>query len=161
AGVIAVQGSAAVSQALRATPDSIAYVDFNRFVDDGLAGVALKNADGQFVGASVDSLHEAVTHSGWFTQGDFLADLADQHGAKSWPITMGIFVAVPRVPAQPERAERALRFLTWAYLHGDALARQARFVPLPDKVQASAYREIAKVRNARGESLGALLNGAD
>ena len=40
--------------------------------------------------------------------------------------------------------QQALRFITWAYLHGDALARQARFVPLPDKVQAMVSREVAK-----------------
>ena len=47
----------------------------------------------------------------------------------------------------------------WAYLHGDALARQAKFVPLPNKVQASAYREISRVLGSRGEILGAPLLG--
>ena len=70
---------------------------------------------------------------------------------------MGTYVAVPRVALQADRTERALRFLTWSYLHGDALARQARFVPLPAKVQASAYREIAKVTSAGGEAIGAKL----
>src|SRR5689334_24005737 len=59
----------------------------------------------------------------------------------TWPITMGTYVAVPRVAAAGDRAERTLRFLTWAYLHGDALARQAKFVPLPERVQASARSE--------------------
>ena len=159
AGALAVKGSAAVSEAVRATPDSIGYVDYNYLVDDNLAGVSLKNADGQFVGASVEGFHEAVMHSAWYTQGDFSTELNELPGAKSWPITMGTYVAIPRVAAQADRTERALRFITWAYLHGDALARQARFVPLPEKVQASAYREIAKVSNARGELLGARTMG--
>jgi phosphate transport system substrate-binding protein len=72
---------------------------------------------------------------------------------------MGTFVAVPRVALTGERAERTLRFLTWAYLHGDALARQAKFVPLPERVQASAYREISRVMTPNGESLGAKTMG--
>src|SRR5262249_14783483 len=123
------------------------------------AAVAMKNADGQFVTAGVDSFHEAVMHSTWYTAGDFSSEINELPGAKSWPITMGTYVALPRVAPQSERTERALRFITWSYLHGDALARQAKFVPLPEKVQASAYREIAKVSTASGQSLGAKLMG--
>ena len=49
--------------------------------------------------------------------------------------------------------------LSDVYLNGDSLARQAKFVPLPEKVQASAYREIAKVSNSNGELLGAKMMG--
>jgi phosphate transport system substrate-binding protein len=159
AGTQAVKGSAAVAEAVRATPDAISYVDYNYVVDSGLTGVAMKNADGQFVGAGVEGFKEAVMHSAWYTQGDFSTELNELPGAKTWPITMGTYVALPRVSANGERTERALRFITWAYLHGDALARQARFVPLPEKVQASAYREIAKVSNTSGELLGAKMMG--
>ena len=61
---------------------------------------------------------------------------------------------MPRVAQKRESAELALRFVTWGWLRGDALARQARFVPLPAKVQASAFREIAKVVGPQGEALG-------
>jgi phosphate transport system substrate-binding protein len=44
-------------------------------------------------------------------------------------------------------------------LHGDALARQAKFVPLPDKVRASAYREIARIASQSGQPVGAKLLG--
>jgi phosphate transport system substrate-binding protein len=80
-------------------------------------------------------------------------------GATTWPITMGTYIAVPRVALSGERAERTLRFLTWAYLNGDTLARQAKFVPLPDRVQASAYREISRVVSGSGELLGAKTMG--
>ena len=159
AGALAVKGSAAVADAVRATPGAIAYIDYNDVVDDGLAGVSMKNADGQFVAANVEGFHDAVMHSAWYAQGDFSTELNELPGAKTWPITMGTYVAIPRVAVQAERTERALRFITWAYLHGDALARQAKFVPLPEKVQASAYREIAKVSNSNGELLGAKMMG--
>ena len=37
---------------------------------------------------------------------------------------------------------------------GDALARQARFSPLPEKVQASAFRELSSVIGRNGEPIG-------
>ncbi|MEP6503217.1 MAG: phosphate ABC transporter substrate-binding protein PstS [Betaproteobacteria bacterium] len=159
AGAIAVKGSAEVSKAVRATPDSIAYIDYNYMVDDGLAAVSMKNADGQFVEAGTASFHEAVMHSTWYTTGDFSTELNGLPGPKSWPITMGTYIAIPRVAADGERAARALQFITWAYLNGDALARTAKFVPLPEKVQASAYAEIAKVAGPAGEAIGMSLMG--
>lgn len=154
AGAIAVKGSAEVSRTVRATPDSIAYIDYNYMVDDGLMPVSMKNADGQYVEAGTASFHEAVMHSTWYATGDFSTELNDLPGAKSWPITMGTYVAIPRVTSTSASTGRALQFITWAYLNGDALAREARFVPLPQKVQASAYAEIAKVSGPSGEAIG-------
>ena len=154
ASVIAVKGSAEVAKALRATPDSIAYIDYNYVVDEALVAVAMKNADGRFVEAGTDTFHEAVMHSTWYETGDFSTEINNLAGARSWPITMGTYIAIPRVVRSGERTERALQFITWAYLNGDTLARQARFVPLPERVQASAYAEIAKVSTDAGEAIG-------
>ena len=159
AGTLAVKGSAEVARTVQATEDSIGYIDFNYVLDNDLAGVAVKNAEGQWTSASVDGFHQAVMHSTWYTSGDFSTELSDLGGPGTWPITMGTYVAVPRIAVAGDRAERTLRFLTWAYLHGDSLARQAKFVPLPERVQASAYREISRVLGTHGESLGARTMG--
>ena len=159
AGTIAVKGSGEIARTVQATEDSISYIDYNYVIDDDLTGVAMKNAEGQFVAASVEAFHQAVMHSTWYSAGDFSTEINDLPGTGTWPITMGTYVAVPRVAVAGDRAERTLRFLTWAYLHGDSLARQAKFVPLPERVQASAYREISRVIGANGESLGAKTMG--
>ena len=159
AGTLAVKGSGEIAKAVLATEDSISYIDYNYVVDQDLVGVAVKNADGQYVVATVDAFHQAVMHSTWYSTGDFSTEINDLPGSGTWPITMGTYVAVPRIAVADDRAERTLRFLTWAYLHGDSLARQAKFVPLPERVQASAYREISRVLGASGESLGAKTMG--
>ena len=159
AGTLAVKGSGEIAKTVQATEDSIGYIDFNYVLDNDLTGVSVKNADGQWTSASVEGFHQAVMHSTWYSAGDFSTELNDLAGSGTWPITMGTYVAVPRVAAAGDRAERTLRFLTWAYLHGDALARQAKFVPLPERVQASAYREISRVMGTNGELLGAKMMG--
>ncbi|MBV8605368.1 MAG: phosphate ABC transporter substrate-binding protein PstS [Pelomonas sp.] len=151
----AVTGSGGVSKAVRATEGAIGYIDYNYVVDDGLNAISMRNADGQFVNINADGFREAVLHSTWFATGDFASEINDMPGAKSWPITMGTYIAVPRVAQHAAQVEHALRFVTWGYLHGDLLARQAKFVPLPDKVQASAYNEISRVMGPDGKSLGA------
>jgi phosphate transport system substrate-binding protein len=159
AEAIAVKGSGEVSKTVRATVGAIGYIDYNYVEDDGLAGVQMRNADGRFVSAGVAGFREAVTHSPWFSVGDFSTEINDNPGERTWPITMGTYIAVPKVAKAGDGTEAALRFLTWGYLHGDALARQAKFVPLPDKVQANAYREMASVSSTDGRNLGMALIG--
>lgn len=153
-GSLPVTTTAAVSETVRNTPGAIGWIDFNNAQDDGLAMALLRNADGQFIAAGPEGFREAAVRSAWFSAGDFSASLTNRAGPRSWPLTMATYIAVPRVAQKKEGAELALRFITWGYMRGDALARQARFVPLPAKVQASAFREIAKVVGPQGEALG-------
>jgi phosphate transport system substrate-binding protein len=153
-GSLPVTTTAAVSETVRNTPGAIGWIDFNNAQDDGLAMAVLRNADGQFIAAGPEGFREAAVRSAWFSAGDFSASLTNRAGPRSWPMTMATYIAVPRVAQKKEGTERALRFITWGFMRGDALARQARFVPLPAKVQASAFREIAKVVGPQGEALG-------
>ncbi len=154
AGFIAVKGSSGVSKAVRNTPGAIGYIDYNYVLDDGLVGAQLKNAAGNYLSASTDAFRSAVFMSRWFSHGDFSQSLTDLEGVGSWPITMGTYVAVPKVASETERTARVLRFFAWAYATGDALAREAKFVPLPDKVQANAFKALSTIVGARGELIG-------
>lgn len=151
---IAVKGSGGVSSAVRTTVGAIGYIDYNYVVEDGLVGVQLQNAAGMFLSASTDAFRSAVFMSRWFSHGDFSQSLTDMEGVGSWPITMGTYVAVPKVANDTERTARVLRFFAWAYAAGDTLARDAKFVPLPDKVQANAFKVLSSIVGAGGERIG-------
>lgn len=114
----------------------------------------LLNAAGNYASASTDSFKSAVVMSRWFSHGDFSGTLTGMDGIGSWPITMGTYVAVPKVASDTERTARVLRFFAWAYANGDTLAREARFVPLPDKVQANAFNALSTVVGRQGELIG-------
>lgn len=153
-GFIAVKGSGEVSKTVRSTPGAIGYIDYSYVVEDGLTPVQLKTAGGRYLSASPESFRSAVVGSRWFSHGDFSEGLTQMPGEGAWPITMGTYVALPKVASDTARTARALRFFVWAYGRGDALARQAKFVPLPEKVQASAFRELSSVVGKNGEPIG-------
>ena len=152
--VIAVKGSSEVSKTVRATPGAIGYIDYAYVAQDSLTPVQLRSAAGRYLSASPESFRNAVVNSRWFSHGDFSEGLVQMPGEGAWPITMGTYVAMPKVAADTARATRALRFFVWAYGRGDALARQVKFVPLPEKVQASAFRELSGVTGKNGEPIG-------
>ncbi len=154
AGYTGAKGSGEVVKAVQSNRGAIGYVDYNYVLDEGLNPVQLRNADGNFVSATVGGFRDAVVHSNWNRKGDFTASLVNQAGADAWPITMGTFVVVPAVSRAGERTLEAMKFVTWGYLHGDQLAREAKFVPLPGQVQANAYRELARVTDASGKAIG-------
>lgn len=150
---VAVKGSREVSRTVRDTPGAIGYVDYSYVLDDGLAAVQLRNRDGRFVNASLESIRSAVEYSPWIS-GDFSETLTDMAGSNSWPIAMGTYVAVPKVADNATQMARLLRFFVWAYVRGDSLASLSKFTPLPQKVQAEAFREIASVRGRNQELIG-------
>jgi phosphate transport system substrate-binding protein len=151
---IAVKGSGEVVSAVKSAPGAIGYVDYNYVLDNGLNYAQLRNAAGVYVDATPETFGSAVRNSDWYTKGDFSRGITNMPGTGSWPITMGTYALLPRVSSTPEGTLAALRFLTWGYLNGDDLAKVAKFVPLPQRVQAKAYAEIAKIVDDKGNILG-------
>ena len=154
ADTIGAKGSGDVVKAVQATPGAIGYVDYNYILDNDLNAVQLRNASGHFVSPQVSGFREAVVQSAWNRKGEFTAPLVNLPGAETWPITMGTFIVVPAVSQSGPRTLAALKFLTWGYFHGDELAAKAKFVPLPERVQAIAYRELARITDASGAAIG-------
>ena len=154
AAFLPAKGSDGVARTTKETVGAIGYVDYNYVLDYALAAVQVRNASGEFVRASVQSFREAVLNSAWHRNGDFRGTLTDAAGKGAWPITMGTFVLFHKTAANPEATLRALHFVTWGYLHGDDLARTAKFVPLPDLVQAKAYRLITSIADGKGQLIG-------
>lgn len=154
AAVIGSKDSMEMSKVVRGTEGAIGYLDYSYVLEDKLQAVQLRNQTGRYVTATPEAFRSAVINSRWLTHGDFLASLTELPGDGSWPITMGTYVAMPKVAKDTAAAIGTIRFFTWAFGRGDALARQAKFVPLPESVQAGAFREIAMIQGAKGEAIG-------
>jgi phosphate transport system substrate-binding protein len=148
------KGSDGVVKAVKATPGSIGYVDFNYVAEHGLTSVYLRNAAGEYVAPGVDSFRAALQASEWRTKADFHASLTNLPGRNSWPITMGTFVLLPKVSDKSEETARALRYFVWALLKGDQVIEGMAFVRLPDGLQAQAYKALSSVIDKQGRSLG-------
>ena len=154
AGFMTVRGSDGVVKTVQDTTGAIGYVDFNYVIDHQLAAAQMRNANGEFISVSVAAIREAVVQSDWYGKGDFRASLADLPGSGVWPITMGTYVLFPQQSKSPDATLRAMRLMTWALQRGDDLAKGLKFVPLPERVQAKAFRVMASVTDEHGVSIG-------
>jgi phosphate transport system substrate-binding protein len=156
ASVTTAAGSSGVVRAVGATVGTIGYIDFGYVADNKLAGVQMRNTDGEFVRAGAGAFQSALSNSDWVAKGSFTSTLTQRPGKATWPIAMATFVLVPRVSDKPEQTKRALQFFVWAFRSGDAFM-DASFVRLPDRVQAAAFKAIAGVRAKSGEPIGLAL----
>lgn len=148
--VHAAEGNDGVVRELKVQAGSIAYVSHDRAVRDGLAGVRLRNAAGQFVAASEAGFRAAVLESDLSRRHDDRASLLNRPGGESWPITLVSFVLVDAQPASGEGAAATLRFLYWCFSNGDRLTRDTGFAPLPTGLQAQLVARFETVRTREG-----------
>ncbi|MGY4830306.1 phosphate ABC transporter substrate-binding protein PstS [Sphaerotilaceae bacterium SBD11-9] len=151
--VVAAEGNDGMVRALKATPGAIAYVSYDRVVNDRLADVRLRNAAGQFVRASETGFRSAIRESELGRTGNDLASLLDRPGVETWPITTATFALLDANPKAADAAAPALRFLYWCFLHGDDLTRGTGFAPLPIVVQARIAARFASVKAQDGRAL--------
>ena len=93
--------------------------------------VQLQNQAGRFVTPNSASFQAAAANADWAHSPGFDLMLTGQAGAGSWPITGAIFILVYEKQDRPEAAREVLKFFDWAYRHGDKLAEQLDYVPMP------------------------------
>jgi phosphate transport system substrate-binding protein len=94
----------------------------------------LQNKSGQFVKPDSETFQAAAAGADWKGTPGFNLMLTDQPGAKSWPITGATFILVYKKQEKPETAAQVLKFFDWAYHHGDKLAEQLHYVPMPTSI---------------------------
>ena len=148
-----VKGSSSIAAAIRKTPYSISYIDYNYVVQDKLDAVQLQNKDGKFISPTPESFSAALSNSGWKTQANFEEMLTDKPGTKTWPITMGTFILIPQATNNPEKTITTLKFFTWAFMNGDKLVNSVDLVRLPDSLQARVFKEMTTVTDQQGKPL--------
>lgn len=151
---VGAEGSEAMAQKIIATASSIGYLDFADLNKKHLTAVKMKNLDGAFVSASVNSFAAAASAAKWNAANGFYEILTDEPGKESWPITAATFVLLERTPTVTENVAETLKFFDWAFRKGDAIAVDLSYVPLPDSVAdlvRNAWR--TQIKSRAGQSL--------
>ncbi len=110
---------------------SIGYVEYAYAKHSGLAWVQLQNRAGNFVQPSEQSFAAAARHANWSSVAGMGVVLNNQPGAQTWPISAASFILIPKNAKNPQKTQEVRAFFEWAWAHGDAIALQLSYVPLP------------------------------
>jgi len=131
---IGAKGNEGVANNVSRTNASIGYVEYAYAKQNKLTFTRLVNADGKAVEPAVPNFQAAAAGADWEHSDGFYVILTNEPGAKSWPIAGATFILVYKQPQDPKATAEALKFFDWAYDHGDKMAEELAYVPMPDKV---------------------------
>ena len=131
-------GSEALAELVKKTPNSIGYVELNYAVKQNLTYGAVKNAAGKFQKPDLEALGAAVDTAQNMTK-DFRMSIVNASAPGAYPICTLTWLIVPRQTGSPAKQQAMKRFLRWAYGDGQKLAMQMEYgvlqPPLLDRVR--------------------------
>jgi len=141
------KGNDGVSAFVRQTPGSIGYVEYAFAKQNHLTYTQMQTHDGSFVEPVAKNFAAAASKADWAHTpgGSFYMLILDKPGADSWPITAATFILVYKHQDNPAKGQDVLKFFDWAYKHGDQLAEQLDYIPLPEAVKAMAEKKWQEV----------------
>ncbi|MDO8313553.1 MAG: phosphate ABC transporter substrate-binding protein PstS [Sideroxyarcus sp.] len=148
------KGNEGVASYVQRIKNSIGYVEYAYALQNKMNYTQLKNRDGQYVKPDDVSFKTAAASAKWDKNNGFYEILTNEPGKGSWPITGATFILIQKSPEKIENAKEVLKFFDWAYTHGDQLAADLDYVPLPANLKTmihDAWKE--QVKDASGKAL--------
>jgi len=128
------KGNEGVSANVTRVKGSIGYVEYAYAKINNMTSMQMKNLDGKFVSAGLDTFKAAAAGANWSGTPGMGISMTQQPGANSWPIAAASFIIMYKEPTNKEKSVETLKFFAWAFKAGDPIAAALDYVPLPDPV---------------------------
>ena len=144
------KGNEGVSAFVMRLPGSIGYVEYAYAKQNKMTHAILKNAAGNFVAPDDLAFKAAAANADW-TKSAFAEILTEQSGKEAWPITGATFILMHKVQDKPGQANAALKFFDWAYSHGDTMAAELDYVPMPASVKEAVRKQWQTIKGVDGK----------
>jgi len=145
------KGNEGVANYVARTKDSIGYVETAYAKQNHLTTMKMVNKDGKTVTAVPEAIMSAAAGADWAHAPGFYMIITDSPGAKSWPIAGATFILVPKQPKDPAATKEALKFFSWAYDKGDAMASSLDYIPMPDSVVKLIHAHWGDIKGGDGK----------
>ncbi len=131
---IGAKGNEGVANNVGNTKGSIGYVEYAYALQNKLLHTKMINKDGKAVEPTSEAFQAAAANADWKSKPGYGLILANQPGAKSWPMTAATWILMYKKPVDPAASASALKFFAWAYEKGDKMAEDLHYVPMPANV---------------------------
>ncbi|CAI3956581.1 phosphate ABC transporter substrate-binding protein PstS [Commensalibacter papalotli (ex Botero et al. 2024)] len=122
------RGNGSVASTVKNIEGGIGYVEYAYALQNHLNTAQLKNISGSFVSINENSIKAAAKAADWVHAKNYSVDLINTKDDDSWPIVSTTYILLP-VYSQDSKA--VIKFIRWGFDHGDAIATQLHYVPLP------------------------------
>jgi len=135
------KGNEGVAGQIRQLEGSIGYIELIYAAENKITYGSVKNAAGNFVKASLDTVTEAAA-SAPKMPADFRVSITNAPGKNAYPISSFTWLLIPEQAKDPNKGKIIADFLAWMLADGQKMTAQLSYAPLPqnvvEKVKATA-----------------------
>jgi len=139
------KGNEGVSGMVKQTEGSIGYVELIYALSTKMPYGSVKNAAGQFVKASLESVTAAAASVKEMPD-DFRVSITNAPGKTAYPISSFTWFLVPAEWADANKEKAFVGFLNWMVNDGQKLTTQLSYAPLPKAVADKVKARIKEVK---------------
>jgi len=138
------KGNEGVAGQIRQLQGSIGYVELVYAVENKITYGWMKNAAGNFVKASLDSVTEAAA-SVKTMPADFRVSISNAPGKTAYPISSFTWLLIPAQAKDPKKGKIIADFLEWMVTDGQKMTSQLSYAPLPQNVVEKVKAAIKQI----------------
>ena len=139
------KGNEGVAGMIRQLPGSIGYVELIYAVQNNIPYGTVKNAAGNFVKASLESVTAAAASSPKMPP-DFRVSITNAPGKDAYPISSFTWLLISQQSKDPAKGKILADFLNWMVTDGQKMTAALSYAPLPESVVEKEKEAIKQVR---------------
>ena len=145
AGVgLGAKGNEGVAGQVKQLPGAIGYVELIYANQNKLPFADLKNAAGNFITPSLDSVTAALATAK--IPDDFRFSMVNAPGDHAYPISGTTWLLVYEQQTNADKGKKLVEFLNWALTKGETVASTLDYAPLPDAIQQRVLERIKTIK---------------
>src|SRR5256884_2046991 len=138
------KGNEGVSGQVKQTPGAIGYVELIYALQNKMPYADLKNAAGEFVKPTIESVTAALATAE--IPDDFRFSMTNAPGKEAYPIAGATWLLVYQQQKDAAKGKKLVEFLKWAAKDGEKMAKDLDYAPLPDSVQQRVLKRIDEIK---------------
>ncbi|MFL6514493.1 MAG: phosphate ABC transporter substrate-binding protein PstS [Chthoniobacterales bacterium] len=141
---IGAKGNEGVSGQVKQTPGAIGYVELIYAIQNKMPYADIKNPDGNFVKASLESVTAAMGTAQ--IPDDFRFSMTNASGKDSYPIAGATWLLVYQQQKDAAKGKKLVEFLKWAETKGEQMAKDLNYAPLPQNIAERVTKRIDEIK---------------
>ena len=138
------KGNEGVAGQIKQTPGALGYVELIYAVQNKMPYAEVKNAAGNFVKATLESITAALATAE--IPDDFRFSITNAPGKDAYPICGATWLLVYQQQKDPAKGKKLVEFLKWAEKDGEQMAKDLEYAPLPENLQQRVLKRIDEIK---------------
>ena len=140
------KGNEGVSGLVSQTPGSIGYVELIYALQNKISYGSVKNHDGEFLKASLESVTAAAAAAEGKMPPDFRVSITNAPGKNAYPISSFTWILLYESPKDKAKSQVMVDFMKWALTDGQKYCAELGYAPLPASVVKMETAALARIK---------------